>query len=124
MNEFVYTMQDLRKVYPGREVLKGITLAFLPGAKIGILGANGAGKSTLLRIMAGVETEFMGEAKPGKGVKVGYLSQEPRLDPAKTVKENVEEAVKDTRSLLTRFEELSMKLGEDLSPDQMDQVMN
>ncbi|MCK6551535.1 energy-dependent translational throttle protein EttA [Myxococcota bacterium] len=124
MNEFVYTMRDLRKVYPGKEVLKGITLAFLPGAKIGILGSNGAGKSSLLKIMAGVDKEFVGEAAPGKGVKVGFLPQEPQLDPAKTVKENVEEAVKDVKALLTRFDELSMKLGEDLTPDEMDAVMN
>jgi energy-dependent translational throttle protein EttA len=121
--EFVYTMRDLRKVYPGREVLKGITLAFLPGAKIGILGNNGAGKSTLLRIMAGVDQDFSGEAKPGKGVTVGYLAQEPALDPKKTVKENIEEAVQDVRALLTRFDEISQKLGEPLEPDEMDKVL-
>jgi ATP-binding cassette ChvD family protein len=122
--EFVYTMHDLRKVYPGREVLKGITLAFLPGAKIGILGNNGAGKSTLLRIMAGEDHEFVGEAKPGKGVRVGYLPQEPQLDNTKTVKGNIEEAVKETRALLTRFEEISAKLGEPLDADEMDRVLN
>src|SRR5262249_26416460 len=121
--EFVYTMQDLRKAYPGKEVLKGIWLSFLPGAKIGVLGQNGAGKSTLLKIMAGVEKDFMGEAKAGKTVKVGYLAQEPQLDASKTVKGNVESAVQSIRDLLTRFEALSMKLGEDLSPDEMDKVL-
>jgi ATP-binding cassette ChvD family protein len=121
--EFVYTMHDLRKVYPGREVLKGITLAFLPGAKIGILGNNGAGKSTLLRIMAGEDSEFVGEAKPGKGVKVGYLSQEPQLDPTKTVKGNIEDAVKETRALLQKFEDVSAKLGEPLDADEMDRTL-
>src|SRR5688500_8347906 len=104
--DFVYTMHDLRKAYPGKEVLKGIRLSFYHGAKIGVLGNNGAGKSTLLRIMAGEDNEFAGEAKPGKGVSVGYLAQEPRLDPDKTVRENVEEAVKATKDLLKRFDEV------------------
>ena len=124
MTEFIFTMQNVRKAYPGKEIIKDLTLAFLPGAKIGILGLNGAGKSTLLKIMAGVDTEYTGEAKPAKGIKVGYLPQEPQLDPTKTVKENVEEAVSGIRALLTRFDELSMKLGEDLPGDEMDRVMN
>ncbi len=123
MPEFVYTMRDLRKSYPGKEILKGLTLAFLPGAKIGILGPNGAGKSTVLKIMAGVDKEFVGEASAMKGVTVGYLPQEPMLDASKDVKGNIEPAVADIRRLLTRFDELSMKLGEDLSPAEMDKVM-
>ena len=100
--EFIYTMQNVRKAHPGKVVIENMTLAFLPGAKIGVLGVNGAGKSTLLRIMAGVDTEFTGEAKPGKGIKVGFLPQEPELDPDKTVKENVEAGVSEIRALLDR----------------------
>src|SRR5262249_10535700 len=99
MPEFVYTMYKLRKVVPpDRAILDDITLAFLPGAKIGVLGPNGAGKSTLLRIMAGVETEFGGEAHPTPGVRVGFLPQEPQLDPAKDVLGNVEEGVAPIRA--------------------------
>ncbi|MEQ9504098.1 MAG: energy-dependent translational throttle protein EttA [Deltaproteobacteria bacterium] len=123
-HEFIYTMQDLKKVVPGKTIVKDMTLAFLPGAKIGVLGQNGAGKSTLLRIMAGVDTEFVGEAKPAKGIKVGYLAQEPELDPDKTVKENVEEAVAEQRAILARFDELSMKLGEPLDDDEMTKVLD
>ncbi|MFO0727189.1 MAG: energy-dependent translational throttle protein EttA [Myxococcota bacterium] len=123
MPDFVFTMQDVRKAYPNKEILKGLWLSFLPGAKIGVLGANGAGKSTVLKIMAGLDTEYTGEAKPHKNAKVGYLPQEPELDPTKTVKENIEVAVKSIRDLLTRFDELSAKLGEDLSPEAMDKVM-
>ena len=122
-HEFIYTMQNLRKAHPGKVIINDLTLAFLPGAKIGVLGLNGAGKSTLLRIMAGVDTEFAGEAKPAKGTRVGYLPQEPQLDPTKTVRENVELAVADQRALLQRFEDLSMKLGEALSDAEMDAVM-
>jgi energy-dependent translational throttle protein EttA len=121
-HQFIYTMQDLRKVHPpNKEVLKGIWLSFFPGAKIGVLGANGAGKSTLLRIMAGVEKEFGGEAKPAEGVKVGFLSQEPQLEPGKNVQQQVEMAVAETRALLTRFEEIGVKLGE--SPDDMEALL-
>jgi sulfate-transporting ATPase len=123
MADFIFTMQDVRKVYPNKEILKGLWLSFLPGAKIGVLGVNGAGKSTVLKIMAGLDTEYMGEAKPAKNAKVGYLSQEPTLDPNKTVKENIEVAVQPIRNLLNRFDELSTKLGEDLTPEQMDKVM-
>src|SRR5262245_34261577 len=92
--QYIFTMQDLRKVYPpSREVLKGIWLSFYPGAKIGVLGLNGAGKSTILRIMAGEDQDFMGEARPAKGITVGYLPQEPRLDPSKDVLGNVQEGV-------------------------------
>ncbi len=123
MADFVFTMQDVRKAYPNKEILKGLWLSFLPGAKIGVLGANGAGKSTVLKIMAGLDNEYTGEAKPAKNAKVGYLPQEPELDQSKTVKENIEIAVQPIRDLLTRFDELSAKLGEDLSAEQMDKVM-
>ena len=104
-------MQDLRKVVPpDRVILDDITLAFLPGAKIGVLGANGAGKSSLLRIMAGVDKEFLGEARPADGLRVGFLPQEPQLDPAKDVLGNVEEGVAPMRALLRRFEEISAQL--------------
>jgi ATP-binding cassette ChvD family protein len=123
--QFIYVMKDLRKVYPpNREVLKNIWLSFYPGAKIGVLGLNGAGKSTLLKIMAGVITEFSGEAWPAEGTRVGYLPQEPQLDPQKTVFGNVDEAVKDTRALLKKFEDVSMKLGDpDLTPEQMEKAI-
>ena len=122
--QYTYVMKDLRKlVPPKREILKGIWLSFYPGAKIGVLGNNGAGKSTLLRIMAGVDKEFLGEAWPAPGLKIGYLPQEPHLDPAKSVKDNVDEGVAETRALLQRFEEVSMKLGEDLPADKMDKLL-
>jgi ATP-binding cassette ChvD family protein len=122
--QYIYVMQDLRKVYPpNREVLKGIWLSFFPGAKIGVLGLNGAGKSTLLKIMAGLIKEFGGEAWAAKGTRVGYLSQEPQLDPTKDVLGNVEEGVAETRALLTRFDEINARFGEDLSPEEMDKVM-
>jgi ATPase subunit of ABC transporter with duplicated ATPase domains len=117
-------MVNLGKVHPpNKEVLKGIYLSFYPGAKIGVLGQNGAGKSTLLRIMAGVEEPTSGEARPAKGIKVGFLPQEPVLDPAKDVRGNVEEAVAGTRALLDRFNELNLKLGESLSDAEMEKVM-
>jgi sulfate-transporting ATPase len=124
MAEYIYVMKDLRKIYPpNREVLKGIWLSFLPGAKIGVLGLNGAGKSTLLKIMAGAITEFGGEAWPAKGTKVGYLEQEPRLDESKDVLGNVEEGVAGTRALLTRFDEINARFGEDLSPAEMEKLL-
>ncbi|HBL29586.1 MAG TPA: energy-dependent translational throttle protein EttA, partial [Acidobacteria bacterium] len=117
-------MKDLRKIYPpNREVLKGIWLSFFPGAKIGVVGLNGAGKSTLLKIMAGVVTEFGGEAWAAKGAKVGYLAQEPQLDPTKTVLGNVEEGVAETRALLTKFDEINARFGEPMSDDEMDKLM-
>src|SRR5687767_14731557 len=122
--QFVYVMKGLGKVYPpDAQVLKDIWLSFLPGAKIGVLGLNGAGKSTLLKIMAGVETNFVGEAFVGQGVSVGFLPQEPRLDPTKTVKGNVEEGVSETKAILERYDELNMKLGEEMSPEEMDKVL-
>ena len=103
--EYIFTMRDLRKVVPpNKEILKGIHLAFYPGAKIGVLGANGAGKSTLLRIMAGVDTDFTGDARPLPGIRIGYLPQEPRLDPSKDVRGNVEIAVADSRALLHQLQ--------------------
>jgi sulfate-transporting ATPase len=123
-HQYIYTMVALRKVVPPqREILKGISLSFLPGAKIGVLGLNGAGKSTLLRIMAGVEKDFAGEAFPAEGTRIGFLPQDPRLDPGKDVLGNVEEGVADTRALLKRFEELNEKLAEDLSEAESDKVM-
>ena len=122
--QYIYTMKGLGKVHPPDSVvLRDIWLSFLPGAKIGVLGLNGAGKSSLLRIMAGEDTEFLGEAFPAEGISVGFLPQEPRLDPSKTVKGNVEEGVSATRALLDRYDELNMKLGEDLSPEEMDKVL-
>lgn len=123
-HQYIFTMQNLRKVVPPqREILKGIWLSFLPGAKIGVIGQNGSGKSTLLRIMAGVDQEFLGEARPADGIRIGYLAQEPKLDPDKTVYENIAEAVKDKRDLLKRFEDLSARLGEDLPSDEMDKLL-
>ncbi|HQP36482.1 MAG TPA: energy-dependent translational throttle protein EttA [Polyangiaceae bacterium] len=123
-NEFVFSMLGLRKVTPaGKEILRDMWLSFFPGAKIGVIGPNGSGKSTLLRIMAGVDKEFFGEAGPAKGVKVGWLPQEPQLDPSLDVRGNVELAVAETRALLQRFEELGMKLGEPLGDDEMNEVM-
>ena len=122
--QYIYTMKGLGKVHPpDAVVLKDIWLSFLPGAKIGVLGLNGAGKSSLLKIMAGEDTEFIGEAFPADGITVGFLPQEPRLDPTKTVKGNVEEGVAATKALLERYDELNAKLGEDLSPEQMDKVL-
>ncbi|HEX2459219.1 MAG TPA: energy-dependent translational throttle protein EttA [Vicinamibacterales bacterium] len=122
--QYIYTMKGLGKVHPPDSVvLKDIWLSFLPGAKIGVLGLNGAGKSSLLRIMAGEDTEFIGEAFPADGISVGFLPQEPRLDPTKDVLGNVSEGVAETKALLDRYDELNMKLGEDLSPEQMDKVL-
>ncbi len=118
--QYIFTMQNLRKVVPpGREILKGIYLSFFPGAKIGVLGSNGSGKSTLLRIMAGVDQEFQGEARPADGVRIGFLPQEPVLDPAKDVRGNVEEAVAPIRALLTEFEALSARFAEPMDDDAM-----
>jgi sulfate-transporting ATPase len=118
--EFIYVMKDLRKVVPpNREILKGIWLSFYPGAKIGVVGPNGSGKSSLLRIMAGVDRDFNGEAWPAEGTRVGYLPQEPELDPALDVRGNVEEAVKSQRELLRRFDEINMKFAEPMSDDEM-----
>jgi sulfate-transporting ATPase len=124
MPQFIYTMKDLRKVTPqGKEILKGIWLQFFPDAKIGVLGPNGAGKSTLLRIMAGLDKDFAGESFAADGTRIGHLPQEPQLDPSKNVQQHVEEAVAPLKALVERFEELSMRLGEDLPEADMDRVM-
>src|SRR3954469_24242440 len=123
-HQYIYTMQNLRRVHPpNKEVLKGIYLSFFPGAKIGVIGSNGSGKSTLLRIMAGVDKDFYGEAKAADGISIGYLPQEPSLDPTKTVLGNVEEAVAPVKKLLTRFDEVNAKLGEDITPEVMDKLL-
>ena len=124
MPQFIYTMKGLGKVYPpDSQVLKDIWLSFLPGAKIGVLGLNGSGKSTLLKIMAGLDHDFVGEAFPADGITVGFLQQEPQLDPTKTVKDIVEEGVAETRALLQRFDEINEKFAQDLSPEEMDKVL-
>ncbi|MCV6636178.1 energy-dependent translational throttle protein EttA [Candidatus Albibeggiatoa sp. nov. NOAA] len=124
MAQYIYTMNRVGKVVPPkREILKDISLSFFPGAKIGVLGLNGAGKSSLLRIMAGVDTEFNGEARPQAGIKVGYLSQEPQLNPEKDVRGNLEEAVSEIKELLARFDEISMKFAEPMSDDEMNDLM-
>ncbi|MSO29847.1 MAG: energy-dependent translational throttle protein EttA [Acidobacteria bacterium] len=122
--QYIYTMKGLGKVHPpDAVVLKDIWLSFFPGAKIGVLGLNGSGKSSLLKIMSGEDTEFIGEAFPADGITVGFLHQEPHLDPTKDVKGNVEEGVAETKALLDRYDELNMKLGEDLAPDVMNKVL-
>lgn len=123
--QYVFVMQNLTKVFPGgKELFKGITLSFLPGAKIGVLGVNGAGKSTLLKIMAGVDKDFNGEAWAADGIKVGYLEQEPKLDPNKNVMENIMDGLAETRDLLKRFEEVSMRFGEELTDEEMNNLIN
>jgi energy-dependent translational throttle protein EttA len=122
-HQYIYTMQNLRRVHPpNKEVLKGIYLSFFPGAKIGVLGSNGSGKSTLLRIMAGQDKDFFGDAKPADGIRIGYLPQEPQLDPTKNVLQNVEEAVAATKRLLTRFDEVNAAFA-DASPDDMEKLL-
>ena len=122
--QYIYVMQNLSKVFPGgKELFKNISLSFFPGAKIGVLGVNGAGKSTLLKIMAGVDKEFNGAAWAAEGVKVGYLEQEPKLDPSKNVMENVMDGLGETVALLKRFEEVSMKFAEPMSDDEMNALI-
>ncbi len=122
--QYAYVMKDLRKVYPGgREILKGTTLSFLPDAKIGIIGVNGTGKSTLLKIMAGLDKEFTGEAWAAPGVTVGYLPQEPILDPNKTVLENIMEGVSSIQALLDGFQEISMKMCEPMDDEEMNRLL-
>src|SRR5574340_604421 len=123
--QYIYTMKALGKIHPpDKVVLKDIWLSFLPGAKIGVLGQNGAGKSTLLRIMAGIDKDFGGEAFPADGITIGFLPQEPQLDPAKTVLGNVEEGVAETRALLSRFDEVSDRLGADITSEEMDKLLD
>ncbi len=122
--QFIYSMVRVGKLYPpNRQVLRNISLSFYYGAKIGVLGLNGAGKSTLLRIMAGADTDYQGEAMLGKGYSVGLLEQEPKLDPNKTVKQVVEEAVQPILDLLARYEAITGRFAEPLSPDEMDKLL-
>jgi ATP-binding cassette ChvD family protein len=123
--EYIFTMRDLRKVVPpSREILKGIYLSFYPGAKIGVIGSNGSGKSTLLRIMAGVDTDFLGEARPLAGTRIGYLPQEPQLDPTRDVRGNVEDGVAHLRKLLDDFNEIAMKFAEPMDDAQMEKLLD
>ncbi len=123
-NQFIYTMHRVgRIVPPKREILKNISLSFFPGAKIGVLGLNGSGKSTLLRIMAGVDKDYEGEARPAPNIHIGYLPQEPQLNPAKDVRGNVEEAVAATKALLDEYNDISMKFAEPMSDDEMNALM-
>jgi ATP-binding cassette ChvD family protein len=122
--QYVYTMIGLGKVVPPkRKILEGISLSFLPGAKIGVIGLNGAGKSSLLRIMAGEDRDFLGEARPAPGIRVGFLPQEPLLDPAKDVLGNVMDGVQEAKALLERYEALNLKLSEDLGAEEMEKVL-
>ena len=122
--QYSYVMKNLTKTFPGgREILKGITLSFLPGAKIGVLGPNGAGKSTLMKIMAGMDTDFGGEAWAADGVRVGYLQQEPELDPSKDVEGNIMDALGETRDLLEQFNEISAKFAEPMDDDEMNDLL-
>ncbi len=122
--EYIFTMRDLRKVVPpSKEILKGIYLSFYPGAKIGVLGSNGAGKSTLLRIMAGVDHDFAGDARPLPGTRIGFLPQEPQLDSAKDVRGNVMDGVREQQALLDQFNEISMKFAEPMDDAAMTRLM-
>ncbi len=124
MSQYIFTMNRVSKIVENqRFILKDISLSFFPGAKIGVLGLNGSGKSTLLRIMAGVDTQFEGEARPQPGIKIGYLEQEPKLDPDKTVREVVEEGVKEMKEKLARFDEISMRFAEPMSDDEMNTLL-
>src|SRR3954465_10245051 len=124
MPQFIYTMKGLGKVHPpDTKVLEDIWLSFYFGAKIGVLGLNGAGKSSLLKVMSGEDHSFIGEAFPGDGISIGLLPQEPKLEPTKTVPRNVEEGVAETKALLARYDDVNAKLGEDLSPDEMEKVL-
>ena len=124
MAQYIYTMIGVSKVVPpNRTIIKDISLSFFPGAKIGLLGLNGAGKSTVLRIMAGVDEDFVGEARPQPGIRIGYLPQEPVLDEGKTVREVVEEGVSEVRDLLNRFDEISMKFAEPMDDEAMNELL-
>ncbi|MBX9586360.1 MAG: energy-dependent translational throttle protein EttA [Gammaproteobacteria bacterium] len=124
MSQYIYTMQRLGKIVPpNRYILKDISLSFIPGAKIGVLGINGSGKSTLLRIMAGTDKEFVGEARAQPGIKIGYLPQEPQLDPQKDVRGNVEEGIAEIKSLVDHYEAISMKFAEPMSDDEMNKLI-
>jgi len=125
MAQYVYTMNQVGKIVPPkRRILEDISLSFFPGAKIGVLGLNGSGKSTLLRIMAGEDTEYEGEARPQAGIKVGFLSQEPQLNPDKDVRGNVEEGLGEAKTLLDRFNEISAKFAEPMEDDEMTALLD
>jgi ATP-binding cassette ChvD family protein len=121
--QYIFTIENLAKAYGKKDVLKGIWLSFYPGAKIGVIGGNGSGKSTLLRIMAGVETDFLGTARPAAGISIGYVPQEPTLDPSMDVRGNVEQAVAPVRALLARFDAINARLGEPIDADEMDALL-
>ncbi|QDU40730.1 putative ABC transporter ATP-binding protein [Maioricimonas rarisocia] len=121
--QYIMTIEDLTRIYDEKTVLENIWLAFYPGAKIGVLGTNGSGKSTLLRIMAGEDKDFMGSVRPAKGIRIGYFPQEPRLNPDKTVQECIDEAVQDSKAVLDRYNEINMRLCEEISPEEMEQLL-
>lgn len=122
--QFIFTMKGVGKVHPpDKVVLRDIWLSFYHGAKIGVLGANGAGKSSLLKIMAGIDTEHLGEARPGDGIRIGFLPQEPVLDPSKDVRGNIEDGLGILRDLIHRFEAISAKFAEPLEPEEMDALL-
>ncbi len=122
--QYIFQIEKLSKAYGKKEVLRDIWLSFYPGAKIGVLGSNGSGKSTLLKIMAGVDRDFVGTARRHAGTTIGYVPQEPMLDPSLDVRGNVEKAVAKTRVLLTRFDEINARLGEPLDPDEMEKLLD
>ena len=122
--QYIFSMYKLNKVYPGgKQVIKDISLSFLPGAKIGVLGGNGAGKSTLLKIMAGLDTDYNGDAKLAEGIKVGYLAQEPELNNELNVYENVMEGMAEAKKIVDDFNAISLKFSEDLSEDEMNETI-
>ncbi|WP_406694998.1 energy-dependent translational throttle protein EttA [Singulisphaera sp. Ch08] len=121
--QYLFTIENLSKAHAKRDILKGIWLSFYPGAKIGVLGGNGAGKSTLLKIMAGVDKDFLGTVRPAPGISIGYLPQEPVLDPSLDVRGNVEQAVSHIRGLLNRFDAINARLGEPIDADEMDKLL-
>jgi sulfate-transporting ATPase len=122
--QYIFQIEELTRIYEQKEVLSNIWLSFFPGAKIGVIGDNGAGKSTLLRIMAGEDKDFMGTARPAKGIKIGYFPQEPRLEKWETVDECIQDAVSESRAILDRYNDINMKLGEDLSPEEMEELLD
>jgi energy-dependent translational throttle protein EttA len=122
--QYIFQIEELTRIYEQKEVLSNIWLSFFPGAKIGVIGDNGAGKSTLLRIMAGEDKDFMGTARPAKGIKIGYFPQEPRLEKWETVDECIQDAVSESRAILDRYNKINMKLGEDLSPEEMEELLD
>ena len=124
MAQYIYTMNRVAKMVPPKQfIIRDISLSFFPGAKIGVLGLNGSGKSTLLKIMAGLDKDFDGEARPQPGINIGYLAQEPELDESMDVRGNVEAGVHATKSLLTRFDEISMRFGETITDDEMNTLL-